>query len=231
MMKVFRPVAGWAAAMVVLFLRLTCRIRRHGDPRAELRARSRDYVYSVLHAHQLATVIGAERGTGAMVSQSMDGAILVPSLQLCGVVPVRGSSSKNGRDKGGRAAFQALIEHVTDGSPAYLAVDGPRGPRNRIHKGIALLSMKSGAAVVNVCAVPDRRWILPRTWDRLQIPKPFTTINVFFSEPIALQDGESAEQYRQRIEASLNQLEREHDPDEAKMAQPAVADRSLAEAA
>ncbi len=230
-MKVFRPIAGWAAAIVVLFLRWTCRIHRHGDPRAELRARSRGYVYSVLHAHQLATVIGAERGTGAMVSRSMDGAILVPSLRFCGVVPVRGSSSKNGRDKGGRAAFQALIEHVVDGSPAYLAVDGPRGPRNRIHKGIALLSLKTGAAVVNVCAVPNRRWILSRAWDRLQIPKPFTTINVYFSEPIALQDGENAEQYRQRIEASLNELEREHDPVEAKLAQSIAAGRSMAEAA
>lgn len=230
-MKVLRPLAAWAAALLVLLLRLTCRIQRHGDPRPGLRAQSKTYVYSVLHAQQVATVIGAESGTGAMVSQSADGAILVPSLRLCGVVPVRGSSHNNGRDKGGRAAFQALLEHLSNGSPAYLAVDGPRGPRNRIHKGIALLSMKTGAPVINVCAVPSRRWVLSRTWDRMQVPKPFATIDVHFSEPIHHRDGESAECFRERIEASLNALERRHDPVEAQAAQPAAARASSAIAA
>ena len=230
-MKWLRPLAAWSAALAILVLRLTCRVRRHHDPRPVLRTRARTYIYSVLHAQQVATVIGAERGTGAMVSQSTDGAILVPSLRLCGVVPVRGSSNKSGREKGGRAAFKALVDYVAGGSPAYLAVDGPRGPRNRIHKGIALLSMKTGAPVINVCAVPSRRWILSRTWDRLQIPKPFSTIDVYFSEPIDRRDGEGAEQFRERIEASLIALEREHDPVEAEVAQPAVVDQSPAKAA
>lgn len=214
-MKFFRPVAAWFAALAIVLLRWSVRIRRHNDPRPLLRANGQPYVYSVLHAHQVSAIIDGERGTGAMVSKSDDGGIIVPSLRARGIVPVRGSSNHEGRDRGGRAAFIALIEHVQRGSPAYLAVDGPRGPRNRVHKGIALLSQKTGAAVLNLVPVPTRRWVLARAWDRLQIPQPFSTINVYFGKPIFPRDGEDPEQYRARIERELNELERAHDPREA----------------
>jgi hypothetical protein len=113
----------------------------------------------------------------------------------------------------------ALVEHIRGGAPAYLAVDGPRGPRNRVHNGIALLSQLTGAAVLNIVPVPSRRWILTGTWDRLQIPKPFATINVYFGEPVFPRDLENVEDYRQRIEQSLNALELEHDLVEAGLSQ------------
>ncbi|MSR58631.1 MAG: DUF374 domain-containing protein [Planctomycetaceae bacterium] len=215
-MKVLLPVISWLAALVVVLLRLTCRYRRFGDPRAELRLASRPYVYSILHAHQIAAIIDGERGTGAMVSRSKDGGLIVPSLLARGIVPIRGSSSRKGHDKGGMTAFNALVGHVRCGRPAYLAVDGPRGPRNRIHKGIALLSQLTGAAVLNIVPLPSRRWILSGTWDRLQIPKPFTTINAYFGEPVYPREGEDVESYRERIEQALNDLERLHDPLEAR---------------
>ena len=210
---------AWLAATAILLLRASCRVRLHGDPRPGLRARSQPYVYSVLHAHQVAAVIDGERGTGAMVSRSADGEILIPSLRLRGIIPIRGSSRQTGRDKGGLVALDELIEHVVGGAPAYLAVDGPRGPRNRVHKGIAVLAQRSRAAVVNVVAVPTRRWILTGTWDRMQIPKPFCTIHAFFGEPLGPAEGESVERFRHRIETALNKLERTNDPIEAGLAQ------------
>jgi lysophospholipid acyltransferase (LPLAT)-like uncharacterized protein len=214
-MSVLRWIVAWMAAMVVLLLRLTCRVRAHDDPRPALRARGQPYVYSVLHAHQVAAVVGREPGTGAMVSRSADGAFLVPSLRVSGIVPVRGSSRHKGRDKGGRAALDMLMDHVRGGAPAYLAVDGPRGPRNYVNKGVAVLSQQTNAVVLNTAPLPTRRWILPRTWDRFQIPKPFSTIDIRFAEPLRPEAGESVEEYRQRIEASLNALEEELDAAEA----------------
>lgn len=224
-MPILRWMIAWMAATFVVFLRLTCRLRLHNDPRALLRSDSQMYLYSVLHAHQVAAVIGGEPGTGAMVSQSADGSLLVPSLRVRGIIPVRGSSNHKGRDKGGRAAFNALVEHVRGGAPAYLAVDGPRGPRNQVSKGIAVLSQKTGAAVINVVPVPARRWILTRAWDRMQIPQPFTRIDVYFGEPVWPDPAETAEEYRQRIERSLSALERTHDPLEADLAESATQQR------
>ena len=152
-----------------------------------------------------------------MVSQSRDGDFVALGLRLLGIKTIRGSSRRNSKNKGGLLALNDLVEHVRTGQPAYLAVDGPRGPRNRVHKGIAVLSQQTGAAVLNVVAVPTRRWIFKRSWDRFQIPKPFCRIDIFFGPPIWPQQGEPIEQYRRRIEQSLCQLETSNDPAEAEI--------------
>jgi lysophospholipid acyltransferase (LPLAT)-like uncharacterized protein len=199
-------------------LRATCRVRIHADPRPWLRTDRRPYVFSVLHAHQIAAATARERGTAAMVSQSRDGDFVALGLRLAGVKTVRGSSRRNVEDKGGLSALNELAEHVRAGLPALLAVDGPRGPRNRVHKGIAALSQQTGAAVLNAVVIPSRRWIIPRSWDRFQIPKPFCKIDVFVAPPLWPQPDESIEDYRRRIESSLCQLEKEHDPTEVPIA-------------
>ena len=221
-MKYSTSVSGWVIAIAVSILRMCCRIRLHNDPRPNLRATSQGYIYSVLHSHQIAAVIQGEIGTGAMVSRSEDGELLIPCLWLRGIVPIRGSNRQKSGDKGGLGAIDALVEHIAGGAPGYLAVDGPRGPRNRVHKGIAVLSQRTGAAVVNLVAVPSRRWIFTRAWDRFQIPKPFATIHGYFGEPIFPRKDESVDQYRKRIEISLNDLERENDPVEFELAAAAT---------
>ncbi len=208
--------ASWGVAAIVLLLRWTCRVRVHNDPRPKLRSEGVSYIFSVLHAHQVAAIVDSERGTGAMVSRSLDGQIIVPALWVRGVVPVRGSGGKGrGTGRGGREALDALIAHVKGGRPAYLAVDGPKGPRGHVHKGVAVLARTCDAAVLLMVAVPSRRWILKRTWDRLQIPLPFSTIDGYFADPVFPADDETAEQLRQRIEAQLLALERAHDPSES----------------
>lgn len=225
-MKFSTAVLGWLIAIAILILRACCRIRLHNDPRPGLRARSQSYVYSVMHAHQIAAVIHGEPGTGAMVSRSADGELLIPGLRICRIIPIRGSNCGTAEDKGGLAAIDALVKHVEGGAPGYLAVDGPNGPRNRVHKGIAALSQRTGAAVVNMVAVPTRRWIFTRAWDRFQVPKPFATIDGYFGEPLFPQEGESVELYRKRIETALNELEQQHDPTEAELARAATRKRS-----
>ena len=208
----------WFIALAILILRATCRVRIHDDPRPKLRADGATYVFSVLHAHQIAAAICRERGTAAMVSQSADGDFVALGFRLIGIKTVRGSSRGTAGDKGGLSALRELMEHVRKSYPAYLAVDGPRGPRNRVHKGIALLSQRTGAEVLNVVAVPSRRWIFKKSWDRFQIPKPFSRIDIFVAEPIRPEQDERSEEYRRRIEQSLCQLEILRDPVEADIA-------------
>jgi lysophospholipid acyltransferase (LPLAT)-like uncharacterized protein len=210
-----RFLVAWLAAAAVVAIRLTCRIRLHDDPRPALRARGRAYAYAFLHAHQIATVVVAESGTGAMVSRSMDGELLIPSLRMRGVVPVRGSTGQGGEDKGGVAALAALVRHGRGGDPVYLAVDGPRGPRNHVRRGIAQLAVELDAAILAAVAVPTRRWILQRTWDRFQIPRPFSRIDVFFDPPTLPGDALDTEALRSLVSARLDALEVKHDPIEA----------------
>src|SRR5688572_16163053 len=103
-MRALRFLIAWVAAFAVLLLRRSCRVYHHEDPRQALRASGVPYAYAILHCHQIGAVIACERGTGAMVSRSADGDLLVPTLRVHGIVPVRGSSSRGGKDKGGADA-------------------------------------------------------------------------------------------------------------------------------
>lgn len=212
-MKIPPPLIGWPFAGLVLLLRSTCRVCLHGtDPRPAIRARGGKFVYSMLHAHQAAVTINSQPGTAAMVSRSRNGEMLQPLFKLLRVVPMRGSNRR-----GGVQALDAMIEHVQQGrGSALIAVDGPRGPRGQVRKGIAKLSKQTESTVLNIVLVPRWRIIFRGAWDRFQLPLPFTRIDAYIAEPIDPNPNETVEAMRQRIERSLNELERQHDPDEAK---------------
>ncbi|MEN8183564.1 MAG: lysophospholipid acyltransferase family protein [Myxococcota bacterium] len=216
-MRPLRILVAYLAAAGVFLLRCSCRIRWHDDPRKQLREEGHPYAYAILHCHQIAAIVAREPGTGAMVSRSADGDLLIPTLRANGIVPIRGSSRRGESEKGGAAALSRLIRHVRGGHPAYLAVDGPRGPRNHVQPGIAKLSQETGAAVLIAAPIPRRRWILQKTWDRFQIPKPFSSLDMYFGEPLYPKAGarEGLDAFRERIEDALTALEATHDSEEA----------------
>ncbi len=219
MRRTLARIVGWLIGLLVILWRVSCRYRVENDPRPGLRAAGRPYSYALLHAHQIAAVFcNDEPRMAAMVSRSNDGELLVPSLRLRRVLPVRGSSRRGDQDKGGRAALQQMRELTGQGTPVLFAVDGPRGPRNRVQRGVAQHALDTGAVVLPTVVLPSRRWFLGRTWDRMQIPAPFCTVRLVFGEPLepSAFDGEDAtEGLRSAVETRLMELERAQDPGEA----------------
>ena len=144
-----RLMAIWVVSLLVVAISLTFRRRiLTDDPRPSLRDAGESFLLAIIHAHQLAAVFcNDEPHMRAMVSRSTDGDLLAPLLHLRRVTPVRGSTQRRGVDKGGRTALDGLAEGVLQGIPAVIAVDGPRGPRNTIHRGIALLAIETGAPI------------------------------------------------------------------------------------
>ena len=83
------------------------------------------------------------RGLAAMVSASRDGAFLTAVLEGFRVQPVRGSTSRRGR--------QALLEMTRWAERGYdLAItpDGPRGPRYQVQPGIISLAQVTGLPII-----------------------------------------------------------------------------------
>lgn len=120
------------------------------------------------------------------------------SHRCCGRVMYRFAAAAARGAKVGRRPFQSLIRHVLNGNGAMMAVDGPRGPRGAVQKGIGLLAQKTNAAVLMAVAVPSRRWIFRRTWDQFQLPKPFSCIDVHLSDPLWPAAGESLDRFTER---------------------------------
>ena len=209
------------AGIVLLCWRATLRFRVVDDPRPALRAAGRRYVYAILHAQQLGFILLSDDvPILAMVSASRDGDWLVGPCRARGIIPVRGSSRTDGEDKGGHAALAHLVDGVRGGAmPALFAVDGPRGPRGSVHWGVVDLALATDACIV-VAGVflPRRRAVLTRSWDRTQLPKPFSTLTGRFRAPIDPRDLPDREQLRDRVAAELLALEQAFDPDEAQYA-------------
>jgi lysophospholipid acyltransferase (LPLAT)-like uncharacterized protein len=215
-MKLVKQFFGWMLALVLLVWRLFCRLVVINDPRPALRRAGRPYIYALLHAHQVSAVfINDDRLMSAMVSRSDDGELLVPSLRVRRVIPVRGSTSSRGKDKGGSEALQGMADLLRRGVPGLLAVDGPLGPRNIVHRGVAELARDTGTTIVPVVVLPSRRFILRGTWDRFQVPKPFCTIRLIFADPIEPTAFADAESLRLEIKRALTTLEATYDADEA----------------
>ena len=218
-MRALRWLAAWLAAIIFASIRKTCRLRTHDDPRPELRAAGQAYIYAILHAHQIAAALThGEELCGTMVSRSVDGDLIVPTCKLNNIRPFRGSSSKKGRDKGGTGALLQLIEFVKSGRPCTMAVDGPRGPRNHVQGGVAKIAETTGAHIIVACVIPRRRWILSGTWDRMQIPGPFSIFDAWFTEPIDPSSFDDLATLRAHVEDVLTALEKRSDPKEAAIA-------------
>lgn len=135
-------------------------------------------------------------GLAAMISASKDGGLLAGVLEYFQVTPVRGSSSRRGR--------QALLEMtrlLESGMTAAITPDGPRGPRYKAQTGVIALSQLSGAPIVPVTMRTDRVWKL-RSWDQFQIPKPFARCEIHFKKPMVV-PREAGEADRERLRAEL----------------------------
>jgi hypothetical protein len=216
MRRLLLRLLGVLAACVLVGWRATLRIRVEDDPRPGLRSTGRRYVYAILHAQQLSFLLSDDVPILAMVSASRDGDWLVPLCRVRRIIPVRGST---GADKGGRAALAEMAEGVRKGVPALLAVDGPRGPRSGVHWGVVDLARETDACIV-VAGVflPRNRFILERTWDRTQLPRPFSMLTGRFRPPIDPRDFDDRASLRAHVAAELVALEQAFDPDEARHA-------------
>jgi lysophospholipid acyltransferase (LPLAT)-like uncharacterized protein len=204
---------GWILAGFLMLLRWLTKGSFVNDPRPLLRAQKKPYVMAALHAHQVAAVAhNDETNLVAMVSRSTDGDLLVPSLKLRGIRAVRGSSSKKGKDKGGLRALIEMGRLIQAGHGAIITVDGPRGPRGTCQPGVVILAQRIDALILPVVSLSSRYWVLSKTWDKMQIPKPFATIRIIYGPPIDPRDFPDKDALKTEVERALARLEAEHDP-------------------
>lgn len=144
---------------------------------------------------------GVRRKTVAVVSASRDGQYIADLIKCFGLRSARGSSSR-----GGMNAQLEAARALREGNHVSFTPDGPRGPRYQMSKGPIHLAAMHSTAVVPVTVNASRYWEC-RSWDRFQIPKPFSTLTVVLGEPIFIPhdpDAETLEIYRKKVEDALN---------------------------
>lgn len=140
-----------------------------------------------------------------MASASKDGELIAGALKWVGHHPVRGSSKR-----GGSQALDLLIEKMKkENLSSVLTIDGPRGPAKKCKRGIIEIAKQTGVLIQPIHAVANNFWTF-NSWDKFRLPKPFSTIQVIYGEPLSVPSNISLEevtQYQEKIEQILNQLE------------------------
>jgi lysophospholipid acyltransferase (LPLAT)-like uncharacterized protein len=126
------------------------------------------------------------RGVVVMTSQNFDGEWIARILRRFGFGTARGSTSR-----GGARALVQLRREMAAGRPAAFTVDGPRGPARVVQPGAAFLAGATGNPILPYHIEANRYWTL-RSWDRTQIPKPFSTVALVMGEPIVVASVDDA---------------------------------------
>jgi lysophospholipid acyltransferase (LPLAT)-like uncharacterized protein len=126
----------------------------------------------------LATYYFRFRGIIVMSSQSFDSEYVARFIQRFGFGIVKGSSTR-----GGVGGLIEMIRLMKKGFPTGFSVDGPKGPVYQAKTGTLLLAKKTGNPVLPFSVEAENYWTI-KSWDKLQIPKPFTRSKIFIAEPI-----------------------------------------------
>jgi lysophospholipid acyltransferase (LPLAT)-like uncharacterized protein len=146
----------------------------------------------------MATYRFRNRGIIVMTSQNHDGDYIARVIQRFGYQPARGSSSR-----GSLGATIECLRGMKNGWDLGLTIDGPRGPRYVAKPGAAYLARKSGNPVIPFNISVEKKWIL-QSWDRFQIPRPFSRAVLLSADPIYVDATATDDQ----IEAAEKEVQR-----------------------
>jgi lysophospholipid acyltransferase (LPLAT)-like uncharacterized protein len=170
-----------------------------------IRASGRQPVMAFWHGRILpATFYFRRRGIVVITSENFDGEWIARIIERFGYGTARGSTSR-----GARKAMRQLVRDMKAGRPTGFTLDGPRGPARVAQAGAIWLASATGNPLLPFHLEASSHWSL-RSWDRTQIPKPFSTVALVVGEPIevpAEASGDVLEQSRQELEQRLRALE------------------------
>jgi lysophospholipid acyltransferase (LPLAT)-like uncharacterized protein len=151
-----------------------------------------------------ATFYFRNRGIVVITSENFDGEWIARIIERFGYGTARGSTSR-----GARRAMLQLVRDMKRGKPAGFTVDGPRGPARVVQPGAVWLASVTGNPVLPFHLEASSHWTT-RSWDRTQIPKPFSTVALVIGEPIEIlrtEDKDVLEQARVELQERLVRLE------------------------
>ena len=165
---------------VVAMLGATLRWRVRGlDQLDRLRLDGRPPVMAFWHARILAAAYYfRRRGIVVITSENFDGEWIARIIERFGYGTARGSTSRSGQ-----RALLELKRAMAEGRPAGFTVDGPRGPAQRVQPGAVWLAGATGSPLLPFHLEAARSWTA-RSWDRTQVPKPFSLVALVIGAPI-----------------------------------------------
>lgn len=194
------------AAINVLLKSLRIEIKNSGHVLRTVNEK-KNFVAAFWHGSMMiGWYIHRNKNFSALVSQSKDGEVLASILEKWNYYVVRGSSST-----GGSEALSAMVELMSKNYSLAITPDGPTGPIHQMKAGAVITAKKSNVPLFLAGIGIKKKFVL-KSWDRFEIPKPFSKVVVIYSDPIFIDDSLDYDATNQKIvecEKLLNKLQKE----------------------
>ncbi len=208
------PLASYWAPQVIKtlvqgYLR-TCRLMVVAGPEtARLMASGRSVIYTMWHGQLLYPLYYFSRqyvAPGILASPSRDGELIAAVAGGWGYVVCRGSQRK-----GGIQALKDMAAHLRQGHSGGIMADGSRGPARVAQKGVLFLAREARAPLIPMAVAASRKKTFS-SWDRFEMPLPFSRLALLMGEPLKVPPREQRpdlEPLRQELEQRLQALYRQ----------------------
>lgn len=168
-------------------------------------------IYTLWHGRLLPlTYLHRNRGIHTLISRSADGEYIARVVERWGYEAARGSSSR-----GGPAALREIVKAARSGKSVAITPDGPRGPRQKLKRGVLTAAQLGGIPLVPMSGAASSAWWI-EGWDRFLVPKPFARLYVRYSEPVHVPRNATEDELmklERDVEQTLNDLTDEADAD------------------
>ena len=162
-------------------------------------ASGRQPVMAFWHGRILpATYYFRRRGIVVITSDNFDGEWIARIIERFGYGTARGSTTR-----GGRKAMLQLVRDMEQGKPSGFTLDGPRGPARVAQPGAIWLARATGNPVLPFHLEASSHWTTG-SWDRTQIPRPFSTVALAVGAPFEVPKSAADDQ----LEPARRELER-----------------------
>ncbi|MGC6516690.1 MAG: lysophospholipid acyltransferase family protein [Candidatus Puniceispirillaceae bacterium] len=198
-------IGAWIMAAILIscvkLIWMTCHVR-HIRPPALLRHQTPAEPMIITHWHEFIPFILmlSPPRISVLNSSHADARILGYASRFVGARPIWGSSNRNPL-----SSLRQLSNETKKGRHVLITPDGPRGPARKMAPGPVALAQLTGRPIIFFAAHADKKWRL-RSWDKTQIPKPFSKVTIYWSEPVIIdrdKDKTAQETALRKLEANL----------------------------
>lgn len=168
----------------------------------EMRGKKEKAFIMVWHGNMFIPIYALRKGKySLLIGLHSDAEILNNFTRYIGYSSIRGSSY--------RRSIGATIDLLKTSRKNIIAMtpDGPRGPYRKLKNGTVKILQKTEAEIIPVGASSSRKIVL-RSWDRFEIPLPFSTIKIVIGKPFKAENKMKTEALKKLIEDKINEAQK-----------------------
>jgi len=203
---ILQTIGLWLVRSLLYILRPTVKIVYNDTGLVEeIKNRTDGAIFAFWHCDMIMVGLASYRekihrkGIYVLASRSRDGELLARVVKTLGIKSVRGSSSR-----GAVRGLLSLKQKIDQKENVAVAVDGPRGPRFHVKPGVILLAKITGVPIYPVACRVSYKFRF-NSWDRTEIPFPFSRCEFNIGEPLYIETTADSEQM-QKASDNLEQV-------------------------